>query len=430
MTGAESIDQPTLRCRECGRAAPTTGPQYCEWCFGPVEVVLAPPRLDPPDLRNVIGSGPESLARYAPLLPSGLALSSDGAGWTPLRRAPALGAAIGLDDLWIKDETANPTGSFKDRVVEVAVARALAAGMRVLACSSTGNLARAVAGAAARRHLSAVVLVPDDLDPAEVRDLAARGAVVVAVRGGYDAASRLGADAASDLDRWAWVNVTLRPWYEIGARTAGWEIVEQLGWRLPDRVVAPMASGSLVRALHESMAHLVDVELTSGNAPKVTAVQPAGCAPVAAAFAAGAERVRPLRGPHTIAESLEMGDPPDGQAVLDLARATGGAVAAVAEEVIMGGVELLLQTEGIRVEPSGGVVVAGLADLVTSGVVDRSETVVAVLTGSPPRLWSSDPAGWRSTGDGPGVVPARGVAGTIEPSVSALTGLLPSELLR
>jgi threonine synthase len=250
------------------------------------------------------------------------------------------------------------------------------------------------------------------------------------VRGGYDAASRLGADAASDLDRWGWVNVTLRPWYELGARTAGWEIVEQLGWELPDRVVAPMASGALVRALHESMAHLVELGVAAGDAPKVTAVQPAGCAPVAEAFATGADRVRPVRSPHTIAESLEMGDPPDGHAVLDLARATGGAVAAVAEDGIMEAVDLLRRTEGIKVEPAGGVVVAGLADLVGAGVIDRSERVVAVLTGGPPPRWSPDPAVERRAGTDPGVVPPPGVTGTIEPSVSALTGLLPPELLR
>lgn len=421
-TGDLDSDVPMLQCRECGRVAAAMAPQYCEWCFGPIEVVLPRPRMELADLRTVIGSGPESLARYQPLMPPGLVLRDGGPGWTPLRRAVTLGAALGLDYLWIKDETRNPTGSFKDRVVEVAAGRGVAMGARVLACSSTGNLARAVAGSAARRGLRSVVLVPDDLDQSEIDDLAVRGATVVAVRGGYDAASRLGADAASDLDRWAWVNVTLRPWYEVGARTAGWEIVEQLGWRLPDRVVAPIASGALVRALHESMAHLAEVGLVSGAAPRVTATQPAGCAPVAGAFDSGASQVAPIRHPHTIAESLEMGDPPDGQAVLDAARATGGAVVAAEEDTIMAAVKLLRETEGVVSEPAGGVVVAGLADLVRSGVVDRAETVVVVITGSPPRLASSV-----SSAE---VVPRHGLAGTIDPSVSALTGLLPVELLR
>lgn len=322
---------------------------------------------------------------------------------------------MGLAELWIKDETANPTGSFKDRVVEAAVARAAAMGTSVLACTSTGNLARAVAAAAARRGMTAVVLVPDDLDPVLESTLVDLGALVVGVAGGYDAASRLGADAAADLDHWGWVNVTLRPWYELGARTVGWEIAEQLGWRLPQRVVAPMASGALVRALHESMQHLAELDLVAGAAPRLTAVQPAGCAPVAAAFADGSEYVRPVRHPQTAAESLAMGDPPDGQAVLDVARATGGAVIGVPEDQIMVGVELVEKTEGLAVEPAGGVVVSGLAGMVADGTIGGHESVVAVLTGAAPdhRL-----------------VPGPGRAGTIEPSVSALTELLPPELLR
>ncbi len=415
-------DQPTLRCRECARTASAVGPQYCEWCFGPVEVVLPVPVEGPGNLRRLIEQGPQTLARYLPLLPAGVRLDEAAAGWTPLRPAPHLGAALGLDDLWIKDETTNPTGSFKDRVVELAAARAVDQGLKGLACTSTGNLARAVASTAAHLGLRSMLLVPGDISPAVARDLAARGATVVPVEGGYDAASRLGSEAASELVEWGWVNVTLRPWYELGARTVGWEIVEQLVWQLPDRVVAPMASGALVRAVHESMAQLVEVGLVEGVMPKLTAVQPEGCAPVARAFAEGAARIQPVRHPHTVAESLEMGDPPDGQAVLDLARGTGGSVAAVSEERILAAAAMVAETEGIEVEPAGGVVAAALADLVAHGAIDPSERIVAVLTGGL----------GREAGPGvePRLVPTGSVADTIKPSMSALAGQLPADLLR
>jgi threonine synthase len=410
-----------LRCRECGKDAPADGPQYCGWCFGPVEVLLRPVD-DAVAARDVVGAGPESLARYEALLPPGLELSGWGAGWTPLRRANALGRELGLDDLWVKDETANPTGSFKDRVVEVAVARAMRMGQRVFACTSTGNLARAVAGAAARRSLPSVVLVPEGLPDAEIRDLAMSGAFVVAVRGGYDAASRLGAEAAAELDWWGWVNVTLRPWYELGGRTLGFEVAEQLDWRLPARVVVPMASGALARAIHDASLHLIESGLATGPVPRLTVVQPAGCSGVAQGFASGGTEPIPVREPDTIARSLAMGDPPDGHAVIEAARSTGGVVRAVDEAAILPAVEQLRLSEGLVAEPAAGVVVAGIADLVESGVIDPSERVVAVVTGSPPRVGSPS-----SVAE---VVPGEGLAGTIDPSVSALTELLPAELRR
>lgn len=408
--------KPTLRCRECRELAPGHGPQYCSWCFGPVEVVLPEVPGAPGESKTAIAAGPSSLARYRPLLPSELALDDRAPGWTPLVAAPELGRAVGVPDLWIKDETANPTGSFKDRVVELAVARGVQAGASGVACTSTGNLARAAAAAAARRGLSSLVLVPEGLDEGSVTELAALGALVVAVRGGYDATSRLGAEAAADLDRWAWVNVTLRPWYELGARTTGWEIAEQLGWRLPDRVAVPVASGALARALHESMTHLVETGLAEGVSPRLTAMQPAGCAPVAAAFAEGSTMVRPIARPDTVAPSLAMGDPPDGPAVVAAARTTGGVVHTVDEDRILAACALVEETTGVAVEPAGGVVVAGLVDLATAGSVQPGEQVVAVLTGSSHGDSSAVP--------GIGVVPRVGLAGTIDASVDALTDLL------
>jgi threonine synthase len=414
-TVTDRPDPPSLRCRECGQPAPAEGPQYCDRCFGPVEVLM-PDVDDPTTAREAATAGPETLARYAALLPSGLAMGQIRAGWTPLAHAPALGDAIGVRDLWIKDETANPTGSFKDRVVDVALARAEHSGASVAACTSTGNLARAVAIGAARRGLGCVVLVPDTLADDAVGSLIALGAHVVQVRGGYDAASRLGADAASDLADWAWVNVGLRPWYEIGARTLAFEIAEQSGWTLPDRVVTPMASGALARALHDGFTHLVAQGLVDGAVPKLTVAEPAGCAPAAAAFAAGpGTPVRPVR-PDTIAESLAMGDPPDADAVIAASRATGGQVVATAERDILPATELVARTTGIDVEPACGVTAAALADLVRAGAVDPGERVVLVLTGravAPPTV---------------GVVSPPGATATIDPAIGALLAALPTHV--
>lgn len=406
-----------LRCRECGSAAPSDGPQYCDRCFGPVEVVLPAPTSPPAELRDAIGRGPASLARYGPLLPKGLDLGATTAGWTPLRPAPGLGDAVGHDGLWLKDETANPTGSFKDRVVATALARGRARGAGVVACSSTGNLARAVAAGARAAGMAAVVLVPESLDPDQVTDLVALGAHVVAVRGPYDAASRVAAEAAADLPSWAWVNVTLRPWYELGARTLAWEVAEQSGWVLPDRIVVPMASGALARAVHDGLAHLVEIGVAAGPVPRLTVVEPGGCSPAADAFASGATTVRPVRA-DTIAESLAMGDPPDGDAVVAAARASGGAVVATPEEEILPAVELLGATEGIVAEPAGGVVVGAVARLVVDGVLDRAERVVAVLTGGGAPRWPA------------GVVSLPGANCTIDPSVGALVAALPPEITR
>jgi threonine synthase len=406
---------PELRCRECGAAAPPDGPQYCDRCFGPVEVVLPTPG-EAGAVVSAIADGPATVARYRPLMPPGLRLDDVAAGWTPYAHAHALGDALGVAALWVKDETANPTGSFKDRVVDVALARASTTDATVAACTSTGNLARAVAVGAARRGMACVVLVPDTLPADDVDALASLGAQVMAVRGGYDAASRLGADAASDLADWAWINVGLRPWYEIGARTLAWEIAEQSGWRLPDRVVAPMASGALARALYDGFSHLVEHGITDGPLPRLTTVEPAGCSPAADAFAAGeGAMVRPVR-PDTLATSLAMGDPPDADAVIAAARRTGGEVMVVPEADILPATALVARTTGIATEPAGGVVAAAIGDLVRAGRIGADERVVAVITGSS----SSAASG--------GVVSQPGVTATIDPAIGALLAALPAHV--
>lgn len=411
----DARDLPVLRCRECGAAAPVDGPQYCDRCFGPVEVLL-PDLDDPVGAREGAATGPSSMGRYGSWLPPGLDMGHVRAGWTPLAHAPALGDALGVRDLWIKDETANPTGSFKDRVVDLALARAERTGASVAACSSTGNLARAVAVGAARRGLVSVVLVPDTLDLDAVESLSELGAHVVRVRGGYDAASRLGADAASDLVDWAWVNVGLRPWYEIGARTLAFEIAEQSDWTLPGRVVAPMASGALARALHDGFSHLVQQGIVDGPLPTLTVAEPAGCAPAALAFAGGPGTVvRPVR-PDTVAESLAMGDPPDAEAVIAAARATGGEVVAVAERDILPATELVARTTGRDVEPACGVAARALADLAQRGEVGDDERVALVLTGA------------GGTPTVAGVVSPPGATATIDPAIGALLAALPHHI--
>lgn len=412
-----STDGPDLRCRECGADALVDGPQYCDRCFGPLEVVLRLPALPVDELRKVLETGPSTVARWAPLLPVGLDLDGAAAGATPLRPAPGLAAHLGVAEVWLKDETANPTGSFKDRVVDVAIARGTATGRRVVACSSTGNLARAVAAGASRRGLPSVVVVPAALEVDRVRTLVALGAQVVAVDGTYDDASRVAAEAAEELPGWAWVNVNMRPWYELGARTLAWETAEQLGWSLPDRLVVPMASGALARAAHEGAGHLVAAGLADGAAPRLTVAQPAGCAPVAVACATGADHVRPVR-PETRAESLAMGDPPDGDAVLAAARATGGSVVAVDEEAIDSATERLATLGGVASEAAGGVVLGALEAMAERGELGAAERLVVVVTGAPE--WS--PA--------PGLVSPAGANCTIEPSVGALLEALPPEISR
>ena len=385
--------------------------QYCDECFGPLDLVVAEARLDATALRARIEAGPTSMWRYAELLPFDQPPGASGVGWTPLVEARALGADLGVTELWLKDEAANPGGSFKDRVVAAALGRALASGSRVLACASTGNLAFAVAGAARRAGLTSVVLVPEALPAVEQAAVAAEGAVVVPVAGDYDAANRLASEASMSgaSETWGWVNIGLRPWYAEGSVTVAHEIAEQLGWRVPDAVVAPMASGAFALALHRGFVDLAEIGLVpAGPPPALWVVQPEGCAPVAAAFAAGDHDVRPVR-PDTVATSLAMGDPPDGAAVLAVARASTGGVLAVPEAEIAPAQERLVELEGVATEPAGGVVVAGVARIAAVGRLPAGATVVACLTGGPPRASAR-------MGGGSGRV-----AGTIPPTVSALS---------
>ena len=371
-----------LRCRECGRERPAEALHVCDFCFGPLEVAYDYDAVAAAVSRESIGAGPLSLWRYRDLLPvADAAPVSLGAGWTPLVRADRLAAELGLGELWIKDDTANPTGSFKDRVVSVALTKARQLGYKVAACASTGNLANSVAAHAARAGMASVVLFPSDLERAKVAMTAVYGGTVVAVDGTYDDVNRLCAELASEHPSWAFVNVNLRTYYAEGSKTLAFEIAEQLGWQAPDHVVVPVASGSQLTKVAKGFDELGKVGLLD-EVPEVriSGAQADGCSPVATAFAAGADAIRPVK-PKTIAKSLSIGNPADGWYALEAVRRSGGAVGAVSDEEILDAIGLLARTEGIFAETAGGVTIATLAKLAASGVVRRDERVVALVTG-------------------------------------------------
>jgi threonine synthase len=372
----------SLRCRECGREFPTEALHVCDFCFGPLEVAYDYERIAAAVDRHSIEQGPRTIWRYQDLLPvSEPAPVELGAGWTPLVRADRLAAALGLGELWIKDDTANPTGSFKDRVVSVALTKARQLGFKVAACASTGNLANSVAAHAARAGMASVVLVPSTLETAKIAMTAVYGGTVVAVDGSYDEVNRLCAELSSEHPAWAFANVNLRTYYAEGSKTLAFEIAEQLGWRAPDHVVIPVASGSQLTKVAKGFGELGTVGLLP-EVPEVriSGAQAAGCSPVATAFAEGADAIRPVR-PSTIARSLSIGDPADGWYALETVRRTGGALAAVTDGEMLDAIVLLARTEGIFAETAGGVTIATLAKLAASGVVRPDERVVAIVSG-------------------------------------------------
>jgi threonine synthase len=371
-----------LRCRACGETEELGATHVCASCFGPLEVVYDADRRAERATRDRIAAGPRSVWRYADLLP---VLADDtridlGTGFTPLRPAPRLAARLGLRDVWIKDDTRNPSGSFKDRVVTMAISAARALGIDTIACASTGNLAGAVAAHAAAVGMPAYVFVPRTLEPAKIVGAAVYGANVVAVDGTYDDVNRLCAEVG-DRHGWGFVNVNLRPFYAEGSKTLGFEIAEQLDWHLPDHVVAPIASGAMLTRIARAFDELIELGLVDGPAPRISGAQATGCSPVAAAFERGDDDVRPQR-PDTIARSLAIGDPADGADALAVVRASGGVVGHVPDEEIVAGMRLLAETEGVFAETAGGVTVANLARFAEQGRIDPDERVVAVISGN------------------------------------------------
>jgi threonine synthase len=367
-----------LSCRECGHRV-DLGPFYaCTECFGPLEVAYDF-ALNGPALRRRIEAGPQTIWRYAPLLPVPESVAGSpnmNPGFTKLIRAEHLARELGMKTLWVKDDSGNPTHSFKDRVVAVALAAARELGFSVLACPSTGNLANAVAAAAARAGIRSVVMVPSNLEQQKILTTAAYGGTLVAVDGTYDDINRLAGEIAAEKEDWAFVNVNVRPYYAEGSKTLGFEVAEQLGWRLPEQVVIPIASGAQLVKVDKGFTELVELGLVDPRPYRVFGAQATGCSPVSAAFKAGDDTVRPVR-PNTIAKSLAIGNPADGPYVLDVTRRTGGAVEDVSDEEVVEGIRLLARTEGIFAETAGGVTVAVLRKLIATGQLDpEAETVI------------------------------------------------------
>ena len=371
----------SLRCKECKATYPLDARYVCERCFGPLEVAYeSRPDEDPAALRRKIQAGPLSLWRYADFLPvQAPPHPTLPAGWTPLLRVDRLAEELGLRQLWIKNDAANPTHSFKDRVVSIALARARELGFQTIACASTGNLANAVAAHAAAAGLESYVFIPSDLEEQKVLATGIYGTNLVAVRGNYDDVNRLCTEISGERD-WAFVNINMRPYYAEGSKTLAFETVEQLGFELPDRVVCPIASGSLFTKIARGFQEWLELGLVEGELPTFNGAQATGCAPVANAFAAGEEFCRPVK-PDTIAKSLAIGNPADGPYAVDLAKRSGGSVDAVTDDEIREGIKLLAATTGIFTETAGGVTIATLATLARRGDIDPDERVVAYITG-------------------------------------------------
>jgi threonine synthase len=373
----------SLRCKECQTVYPLDARYVCEQCFGPLEVAYAGRAgsdSDPAELRRRIQAGPHSLWRYGDFLPvQTLPQGHLPAGWTPLLRADRLAERLGLNEVWIKNDAANPTHSFKDRVVSIALARARELGFQTIACASTGNLANAVAAHAAAAGLDSYVFIPSNLEEQKVLATGVYGTNVVGVRGNYDDVNRLCTELSGEHE-WAFVNINMRPYYAEGSKTLAYETAEQLGWELPDRVVAPIASGSLFTKIARGFQEWIDLGLVEGTLPTFNGAQAAGCSPVASAFADGKDFCRPVK-PDTIAKSLAIGNPADGPYALDLARSSGGTIESVTDDEIREGIRLLAQTTGVFTETAGGVTTAVLAKLAQRGDIDPDERVVAYITG-------------------------------------------------
>ena len=371
-----------LKCKECGRDFEVGALHVCEFCFGPLEASYDYDLIKSRVSREKIEQGPRSLWRYVDLLPVEQGLDPDfPVGFTPLQRATRLGQELGLDRLYLKNDTVNPTFSFKDRVVAVAVTKARELGYDTFACASTGNLASAVAAAGARAGMNTFVFLPSDVEAGKIVNAAIYGANIVAIDGTYDQLNRLCSEIADERE-WAFCNINVRPYYSEGSKTLAFETVEQLGWRAPDHVVVPIASGSLYTKITKGFRELVEVGLIEDQSVRISGAQPDGCGPVAEAYERESDLVRPVQKPETVAKSLAIGNPADGRYSLAIARETGGSIASVSDDEIVEGIKLLASTEGIFTETAGGVTVAVLKKLAEAGRISEDELTVAYITGN------------------------------------------------
>ena len=370
-----------LKCHLCGATYPPEALWVCTDCLGPLEVAYDYTAVKSVMTRALIESRPRSLWRYLELLPVEEPKTGFNSGFTPLVRATRLAEALGIDELYLKDDSVNhPTFSYKDRVVSVAATRAVELGFSVFGCASTGNLAGSVAAHGARLGLPTYVFIPNDLEPAKVLGAAIYNPTVVAVRGNYDDVNRLCTQIA-DRYGWGFANINVRSYYAEGAKTMGFEIAEQLGWRYPDHIVSPVAGGTLLPRIFKGLREFKDIGLVEGALPKIHAAQPTGSAPVIRALEDGLEYPDPVK-PDTIAKSLAIGNPADGFQVLRVLRETGGTGAMVSDEEILDSIQLLARTEGIFTEPAGGTTLAATRALIKRGAIKRHESVVICITGN------------------------------------------------
>jgi threonine synthase len=370
-----------LRCRECGKEYPLEAKYVCEFCFGPLEVAYNYDKIKKAISREKIAQRPSTMWRYKEFLPAnGDDPVSIQEGWTPLVRAHNLGKALGLKELWIKNDCANPTHSFKDRVVSVAVTKAVELGFKTVACASTGNLANAVSAYGARAGMERYVFIPANLEVGKVVASNVYEPHLIKVEGNYDEVNRLCSEIAGKYE-WAFVNINVRPYYAEGSKTLGFEVAEQLGWKAPDHVVVPMASGSLLTKVHKAFNELAKTGLIDEPKTRVSGAQAEGCSPISTAFLEGTDTFRPVK-PNTIAKSLAIGNPADGYYALQVVKATGGAAEKVTDLEVVEGMKLLAATEGIFAETAGGVTIACLKKLVESGKIHPGEVTVAYITGT------------------------------------------------
>ncbi len=370
-----------LACKECGTAYELTPTHICELCFGPLEVQYDYEYLSKIVTRERIEAGPNSIWRYHDLLPGGDNPIDVGTGMTPLLKSNRLARRLGLKNLYIKNDAVNmPTLSFKDRVVSIALSKAREFGFSTVSCASTGNLANSTAAIAAYAGLDCCVFIPSDLEAGKVLGTVIYGPKVMSVEGNYDQVNRLCCEVAN-THGWGFVNINLRPYYSEGSKTLGYEVAEQLGWKLPDHIVAPLASGSLFTKIHKGFQEFIKLGLVDEKAVRFSGAQAEGCSPIAKAFAEGRDFVVPEK-PNTIAKSIAIGNPADGIYALEIARKTNGNIAMVNDAEIIEGMKLLAETEGIFTETAGGTTVAVLKKLVEQGKIDPEETTVLYITGN------------------------------------------------
>ncbi len=375
------VNVAALRCKECSREYPIGAFNVCDFCFGPLEVVYDMDAIADIASRERIMSGPNSLWRYADFLPAEYnPLVDINAGFTPLIRSRGLAECLGLEELWIKNDSVNPSYSFKDRVVAVATAKALELGFETLACASTGNLACAVAAHAARAGMKAYVFIPSDLEAGKVLGAAIYDPTMIAVNGSYDDVNRLCSELA-DQYQWAFVNINVRPFYADGSKTLGYEVAEQLGWRAPAHAVAPSASGAMFTKIYQGLKEFEYTGIIDNVETRMHCAQARGCSPIATAYEEGRFVIRPVK-PATIAKSLGIGNPADGYYALKTIEASGGSAVIAEEHEVAEGIKLLAQTEGIFTEGAGGVAIAGLKRLVERGEIQPDEPTVVYITGN------------------------------------------------